>query len=151
MNGPAAARWGFAQEPCRPLPAIIDLSLAIRGRSSSGFDHGRSLHVREFLDTPLSLNDVANLQWEISVLVFLSNLQTWQMREPQFHLILIQKVLGHCAFDCLTIFQLQRKTLHLSRAPRKIANSIFSKFVVCIIPSIISSLISPADVVVPFA
>ena len=40
----------------------VDLSLAIGGGSSGGFDHGRRLHVGQLLDASLALNDVADLQ-----------------------------------------------------------------------------------------
>ena len=47
------------------------------------FNHGRSLVVGQFLNAPLSLHDLANLQRQVGVLLFLSNLQTWKKRVPE--------------------------------------------------------------------
>ena len=74
----------------------------------------------------LRLTYVAYFQWKVSMFVFLSNLKTRQVWISQFHLVFIQKVLGHSAFHSLTIFQLKWKTLHLRWTTSYITNSIFS-------------------------
>ena len=53
---------------------IVDLPLPVGGGPGRGLDHGRRLHVRQLLDTSLALNYVADLQGQVGVLVFLSNL-----------------------------------------------------------------------------
>ena len=55
---------------------IVDLPFSIRSRTCSGLDHGGSLHIRQFLDAPLALDDVAHFQWQVSMLVFLANLKS---------------------------------------------------------------------------
>ena len=53
---------------------IVDLPLPVGGGPGRGLDHGRRLHVRQLLDTSLTLHYVADLQGKVGVLVFLSNL-----------------------------------------------------------------------------
>ena len=53
---------------------IVDLPLPVGGGPGRGLDHGRRLHVRQLLDTSLTLHYVADLQGQVGVLVFLSNL-----------------------------------------------------------------------------
>ena len=42
---------------------IVDLPFSIRSRTRSSLDHGGSLHICQFFDTPLALNNVTHLQW----------------------------------------------------------------------------------------
>lgn len=49
------------------------------------------------------------LQGQVGVLLFLAHLQTWQVGVLQLQVVLLSEVLRHCAFNCLTIFKLQRK------------------------------------------
>ena len=87
---------GFADE-------TVDFTLSVRRRSGSGFDHCRRLHVRQLLDAPLTLDNVADLEWKIGVFVLLTNLQTGQVRVAKFHFVLVQKVLGNGAFNSLKL------------------------------------------------
>lgn len=48
------------------------------------------------------------------------------MRIAQLHFVLVQKVLGHSAFDCLSILQLQWERLHLSRTTGNVTNTVFA-------------------------
>lgn len=54
---------------------IVNFPLTIWSRASGGFDHGGGLHVSEFLDTSLSLDNVADLQGQVGMLVLLSDLK----------------------------------------------------------------------------
>lgn len=53
------------------------------------------------------------LQGQVGVLLFLAHLQTWQMGVLQLQVVLLSEVLRHRAFNCLTIFKLQRKPADL--------------------------------------
>ena len=54
-----------------------------------------------------NLNDSADLQRKVGVLVLLPHLKTRQVREAQLHLVLVQEVLGHGALHCLPVLQLE--------------------------------------------
>lgn len=75
-----------------------------------GLNHGRGLHIRQFLDAALTCHNVAHFQGQVGVLVLLANLQARKVRIPQFHFVLVQEVFRHRAFHGLTVVQLQWKT-----------------------------------------
>ena len=103
---------------------VVDLSFAVGGGPCSGLDHGGRLHVGQLLDAPLTLDDVADLQRQVGVFVLLADLETWQVWVAQFHLVLVEEVLGHGALDRLAVLELQREALHLRRPPRHVADAI---------------------------
>ena len=56
---------------------VVDLALAVWGGPGRGLDHGAGLHVRQLLDAPLPLHDVADLQRQVGVLVLLAHLERY--------------------------------------------------------------------------
>jgi hypothetical protein len=55
----------------------------------------------------LNLDNCADFEWQVGVLVLLADLQTRQVRKPQLHLVLVQEVLGDCALHGLAVLQLK--------------------------------------------
>ena len=58
------------------------------------------------------LYNSADFERQVCVFVLLPHLETRKVREPELHLVLIQKVLGNCAFHCLAVFQLKRQNFN---------------------------------------
>ena len=59
------------------------------------------------------LYNSADFERQVCVFVLLPHLETRKVREPELHLVLIQEVLGNCAFHCLAVFQLKGQNLNL--------------------------------------
>lgn len=53
------------------------------------------------------------LQGQVGVFLFLAHLQTGHVGVLQLQIVLLSEVLSHCAFNCLTVFKLQRKSVNL--------------------------------------